>query len=140
MSNATKRSILRWIHIIFSIAILGYVYSPFEQLPSYAPIARYIAVPLIVLSGFWMWISSAPKKSILVPLGVLLVLLALVAPLPLAPAVESMPPGTLRSVAFLVINLFRLCFVMGVGCAIVGFRRNRKSKQINQETTTIQSH
>ena len=140
MSNATKRSILRWIHIIFSIAILGYVYSPFEQLPNYAPVARYIAVPFLVLSGFWMWISSAPKKAFLMPLGVLLILLSLVAPLPLTPAAESLPPGTFRSVAFLLINLLRLCFVMGVGCAIVGFRRNRKSKQINQETTTIQSH
>jgi hypothetical protein len=133
MNNATKRSILRWIHIIFGIPILGYIYSPFEQLPNYAPIARYVAVPFIVLAGFWMWISSAPKKSILVPLGVLLILLGLVAPLPLAPAAESMPPGTFRSVSFLVINLFRLCILIGVACAIVGARRNRKLKQTNQE-------
>ena len=59
MNNATKRSILRWIHITFGIPILGYIYSPFEQLPNYAPVVRYVALPLIVLSGFWMWISSA---------------------------------------------------------------------------------
>jgi hypothetical protein len=140
MSNATKRSILRWIHIIFGIPILGYIYSPFEQLPNYAPIARYVAVPFIVLSGFWMWMSSAPNKSILVPLGVLLILLGLVAPLPLAPAAESMPPGTLRSVSFLVINLLRLCIFVGVTCTIVGARRNRKLKQTNQERITAQSH
>ena len=140
ISNATKRSILRWIHIIFGIPILGYIYSPFEQLPNYAPIVRYVALPLIVLSGFWMWISSAPTKSILVPLGVLLILLGIVAPLPLAPAAQSMPPGTLRSVSFLAINLFRLCFFVGVACAIVGARRNRKLKQTNQERITAQSH
>jgi len=30
MKDATKRSIVRWIHIVFSIPILGYIYSPFE--------------------------------------------------------------------------------------------------------------
>ena len=37
MNIATQRSIFRWIHIIFSIPILGYIYSPFEKLPDYAP-------------------------------------------------------------------------------------------------------
>jgi hypothetical protein len=27
ISDATKRSILRWIHLIFGIPILGYIYS-----------------------------------------------------------------------------------------------------------------
>lgn len=43
MSNAAKRSILRWIHLILAIPIVGYAYSPFAELPSYAPIVRYIA-------------------------------------------------------------------------------------------------
>jgi thiosulfate reductase cytochrome b subunit len=55
MTNATKRSILRWIHIVLSIPIIGYVYSPFQNLPNYAPVVRYVAVPVIVLSGLWMW-------------------------------------------------------------------------------------
>ena len=55
MNNATKRSILRWIHIVLSIPIIGYVYSPFANLPNYAPVVRYVAVPVIVLSGLWMW-------------------------------------------------------------------------------------
>ena len=29
MKEAAKRSILRWIHIVFSIPVLGYIYSPF---------------------------------------------------------------------------------------------------------------
>jgi hypothetical protein len=37
MTNATKRWIPRWIHIILSIPIIGYIYSPFEQIPNYAP-------------------------------------------------------------------------------------------------------
>jgi len=52
MNNATKRSILRCIHLIFSIPIIGYVYSPFEELPNYAPVVRFVFLPVIVLSGF----------------------------------------------------------------------------------------
>jgi hypothetical protein len=37
ISNATQRSIFRWIHIMFSIPIFGYIYSPFEKIPNYAP-------------------------------------------------------------------------------------------------------
>ena len=55
ISNATKRSILRWVHLIFGIPILGYIYSPFEEIPNYASAVRFVFVPAIVLSGFWMY-------------------------------------------------------------------------------------
>jgi hypothetical protein len=55
ISNATKRSILRWIHLIAGIPVLGYIYSPFEEIPNYAPAVRFVFVPVIVLSGFWMY-------------------------------------------------------------------------------------
>jgi len=38
ISDGTKRAIIRWIHIIFGIPILGYIYSPFEEIPNYAPL------------------------------------------------------------------------------------------------------
>jgi hypothetical protein len=55
ISNATKRSILRWVHLIFGIPILGYIYSPFEEIPKYASAVRFVFVPVIILSGFWMY-------------------------------------------------------------------------------------
>src|SRR4051812_26532412 len=55
ISNATKRSIARWIHLIFAIPILGYIYSPFEEIPNYASVVRYVFVPVIVFAGYWMW-------------------------------------------------------------------------------------
>jgi len=55
ISNGTKRGILRWIHLIFAIPIIGYAYSPFAELPSYAPIVRYIAFPVVLLTGLWMY-------------------------------------------------------------------------------------
>ena len=62
MTQAAKRSILRWIHLIFSIPIIGYVYSPFEQIPNYAFPTRYIFLPLLVLSGLWMWKGHAVRR------------------------------------------------------------------------------
>jgi thiosulfate reductase cytochrome b subunit len=55
MSEGTKRTIVRWVHLILSIPIIGYVYSPFEELPNYAPVVRYVSIPVLVLSGLWMW-------------------------------------------------------------------------------------
>jgi predicted tellurium resistance membrane protein TerC len=55
MNNAAKRSILRWIHLIFAIPIIGYVYSPFAELPNYAPVVRFVSIPVLILSGFWMY-------------------------------------------------------------------------------------
>jgi hypothetical protein len=55
MTQGTQRVIFRWIHLLFSIPIIGYVYSPFEAIPQYAPLVRFIFVPALVLSGLWMW-------------------------------------------------------------------------------------
>jgi hypothetical protein len=55
MSQGTQRWIFRGIHILFSIPILGYIYSPFEKLPDYAPATRFVFLPTMVLTGLWMW-------------------------------------------------------------------------------------
>jgi len=56
MTNAViRRSLLRWIHLILAIPILGYIYSPFEEIPKYAAITRFVFVPIIMLAGYWMW-------------------------------------------------------------------------------------
>lgn len=58
MSNATKRAMLRWIHLTLAIPIVGYLYSPFAELPNYASVVRYIAFPVILLSGLWMYAGT----------------------------------------------------------------------------------
>jgi hypothetical protein len=47
---------------MFSIPILGYVYSPFENLPQYATPTRYIFLPVLVISGLWMWLGPALRR------------------------------------------------------------------------------
>jgi hypothetical protein len=64
MQEATKRSIFRWIHIIFGIPILGYIYSPFDQIPNYAPATRLVFVPVLALSGLWMWKGHVVRRLI----------------------------------------------------------------------------
>jgi hypothetical protein len=62
MSNATKRSIVRWVHVVLGIPIIGYIYSPFDQIPNYAPFTRRVYVPLLVLSGLWMWKGHVVRR------------------------------------------------------------------------------
>ena len=63
MKDATNRSIVRWIHIVFSIPILGYIYSPFEEIPKYAARVRFVVVPVMLLSAFWMWKGHISRRS-----------------------------------------------------------------------------
>ena len=60
-----QRSILRWIHIVLSIPILGYIYSPFEEIPKYAGFVRSVVVPVVLLSGLWMWKGHVVQRLIL---------------------------------------------------------------------------
>lgn len=62
MNDVTKRSILRWIHLVFAIPIAGYVYSPFEELPNYAPVVRFVSIPVLVLTGLWMWKGHVVRR------------------------------------------------------------------------------
>ena len=64
MSQGTKRWILRTIHIVFSIPIAGYIYSPFEKIPNYAPATRFVFVPVLALSGLWMWKGHVLRRLI----------------------------------------------------------------------------
>jgi hypothetical protein len=64
MNQATIRSICRWIHLVFSIPILGYIYSPFDKIPQYAFPTRFIFVPVMILSGLWMWKGHVVRRLI----------------------------------------------------------------------------
>ena len=55
ISRATQRSILRWIHLIVTIPILGYIYEPASEVQQYAGGVRFIFVPAMILSGYWMY-------------------------------------------------------------------------------------
>ena len=53
--TVTKRAILRTFHLIVTIPVLGYIYQPAKDVEQYVGGARFIFVPLLILSGYWMY-------------------------------------------------------------------------------------
>jgi hypothetical protein len=64
MKLPSQRTVFRCIHIVISIPILGYIYSPFEKLPDYAPATRFVFLPVMVLTGLWMWKGHVVRRLI----------------------------------------------------------------------------
>ena len=61
-SRGIPRAVFRWMHIIVAIPIIGYIYSPFDKIPDYAPATRFVFVPFLVLSGLWMWKGHVVRR------------------------------------------------------------------------------
>ena len=97
MTAINKRILVRWLHIVIAIPIIGYVYSPFEAIPDYAPLVRFIFLPLMVLNqtdkfpltvGLSQWnkLANAGGVNVAEPLYPLVITGALIAILPLCVA------------------------------------------------------
>lgn len=59
MKSPKSRTVFRWIHILFGLAVFGYIYGPPEETLQYLPFFRYIYCPVVILSGLAMWKSRA---------------------------------------------------------------------------------
>jgi hypothetical protein len=57
MTGARERVVIRWMHLVLSVPIVGYLYGPVASIPEAARFTRWIAVPLVVLSGLWLWLK-----------------------------------------------------------------------------------
>lgn len=55
ISSATKRAFLRAFHLVLSIPMLGYIYGEPAEVQEYAGAVRFVFVPIILLSGLWMY-------------------------------------------------------------------------------------
>jgi hypothetical protein len=64
MRDAIKRSIFRWIHIICCIPILGYIYKPASEVEQYATAVRFVFLPVMLLSGLWMWKGHVLRRLV----------------------------------------------------------------------------
>jgi hypothetical protein len=65
MTDPITRSIVRWVHIVCSVPIIGYIYSPFDVIPDYAPATRFVFFPVMLLSGLWMWKGHLLRRLVL---------------------------------------------------------------------------
>lgn len=55
LTQAKVRITLRWVHFILGLVILCYIYSPFHKYLFFQIFIKFIAIPVIVLSGIWIW-------------------------------------------------------------------------------------
>jgi hypothetical protein len=62
MKEATKRSAFRWTHIVFGIPMIGHIYDSPSNTQYYAPIVRYVFVPILLFSGLWMWKGHVVRR------------------------------------------------------------------------------
>ncbi|MEO8615667.1 MAG: hypothetical protein ABI600_11040 [Luteolibacter sp.] len=64
MKQNTRRSILRWIHILSGLTLVGYIYGPPAETLQYLPFFRYIYFPVVILSGLLMWKGHVLRRLI----------------------------------------------------------------------------
>lgn len=52
-----ERDIIRLLHLVLSIPILGFLYGPVAHIARAAWFTRWVAFPAVVLSGLWLWLK-----------------------------------------------------------------------------------
>lgn len=55
MKQVTLRQGLRWLHLILGLLVMCYIYSPFGNLRAFQITMKFIIIPVIVLTGIWIW-------------------------------------------------------------------------------------
>lgn len=64
MNPNTKRTIFRWTHIIFGLSLVAYIYGPPEETRRYLPYFRYGYMPVVLVTGLWMWKGQALARLV----------------------------------------------------------------------------
>jgi hypothetical protein len=64
MKASTERKIIRWVHLILSIPIIGYIYGPVSEIEEATTMVRWVFLPVIVLSGLWLWKGHWVKQRL----------------------------------------------------------------------------
>jgi hypothetical protein len=57
MSAALERKVIRILHLVLSIPIVGLWYGPVSRIPPAAWFTRFVAMPVVILSGLWLWLK-----------------------------------------------------------------------------------
>ncbi|HEY2847263.1 MAG TPA: hypothetical protein VGI80_05545 [Pyrinomonadaceae bacterium] len=57
MKPSTKRTILRIVHLVSVIPVLGYVYQPVAEAADYQRFTQMVFIPLVILTGYWMYMG-----------------------------------------------------------------------------------
>jgi hypothetical protein len=62
--SGITRTIFRWVHIVCGIPILGYIYDSPSDTHNYAFSVRYVFLPVLLISGLWMWKGHVVRRLI----------------------------------------------------------------------------
>jgi hypothetical protein len=62
MTTATERTIFRWVHILFGLPLIGFIYGPPAETEQYRYMFQYVFVPVLLLSGLWMWKGHVARR------------------------------------------------------------------------------
>ena len=57
MKASTKRIILRIVHLVSVIPVLGYVYQPVAEAAEYQRFTQLVFIPVAILTGYWMYMG-----------------------------------------------------------------------------------
>lgn len=57
MKPSTKRIILRIVHLVSVIPVLGYVYQPVLEAAEYQRFTQMVFIPVAILAGYWMYMG-----------------------------------------------------------------------------------
>ncbi len=57
MKPSTKRLILRIVHLVAVIPVLGYVYQPIAEAAQYQRFTQFVFIPITILAGYWMYMG-----------------------------------------------------------------------------------
>ena len=57
MKPSTKRIILRIVHLVAVIPVLGYVYQPVAEVAEYQRFTQLVFIPVAILAGYWMYMG-----------------------------------------------------------------------------------
>jgi thiosulfate reductase cytochrome b subunit len=64
MKASTERKIIRWLHIVLAVPIIGFIYGPLASMPRQAMVVKWVIFPLLVVSGLWLWKGHWVKRKL----------------------------------------------------------------------------
>ena len=62
MNPVRERQVVRWVHLVLSVPIVGYIYGPVASIPPAERFVRWIAVPAVVATGLWLWLKPRIRR------------------------------------------------------------------------------
>ena len=58
-----ERVFIRWLHLLLSVPIIGYIYGPVAHIARAAAFVRWVAMPLVVGSGLYLWLKPKVQSQ-----------------------------------------------------------------------------